>query len=83
MDCMETEMPIFGQKRKLYKLRKAIENGDFTPIQEEMLKEGEIGKLADAIIRRENERQAALEKTTDADREQGRRLPVGRFLPIF
>ena len=27
-----------------------------------MLKEGEIGKLADAIIRRENERQAALEK---------------------
>ena len=55
-------MPSFGQKRKLYKLRKAIENGDFTPIQEEMLKEGEIGKLADAIIRRENERQAALEK---------------------
>ena len=62
MDWMETDMPSFGQKRKLYKLRKAIENGDFTPIQEEMLKEGEIGKLADAIIRRENERQAALEK---------------------
>ena len=62
MDWMETDMPSFGQKRKLYKLRKAIENGDFTPVQEEMLKEGEIGKLADAIIRRENERQAALEK---------------------
>ena len=57
-------MPDFGHKRKLYRLRKALEIGDFSKVQEEMLREGEIGKLADAIIRRENERQAALEKET-------------------
>ncbi|MCR4838773.1 MAG: HAMP domain-containing histidine kinase [Eubacterium sp.] len=55
-------MPRIGQKKKLHKLRDAIEHGDLTQMQEEMLKEGEIGKLANAILTREKEQQAALEK---------------------
>ena len=55
-------MADFGYKGKLNKLRKAIESDDFTLVQEEMMKEGEIGKLADAILNREREYQTALEK---------------------
>ena len=55
-------MADFGYNGKLNKLRKAIESDDFTLVQEEMMKEGEIGKLADAILHREREYQTALEK---------------------